>query len=125
VVGRGRVPRKIRANAQTEIKLLGTDDVWHPHRGAPFGNRRAWKTGRYNGQWLQLKREMRAFLKGLDTRIASIERRAGLGGGLAHRAATHTAVARSCTKGVGQRGSNAPGMDLRDQPNGARRGTAL
>gem|GEM_PF-5873981 len=75
------MPRKIRRNAQTEIKLLGTDDVWHPHRGAPFGNRRAWKTGRYNGQWRALKREMRAFLASLDARIAAIESRAGSGGG--------------------------------------------
>jgi len=52
----GRVPKKIRRNAQIEIKLLGTDDVWHPHRGAPFGNRRAWKTGRNNAQWRRLTR---------------------------------------------------------------------
>jgi hypothetical protein len=73
------MPRKKRQNAKTKIKLLGTDEVWHPHRGGRPGNRNAWKTGEHNARMRALRRDIRAFLAGVDERVARVERRAASG----------------------------------------------
>ena len=48
-------------NAKTEIKLLRPEDVWQPHRGAPFGNSRARKTGLHTAEMKDLRRRIRAW----------------------------------------------------------------
>ena len=37
------------------IKLLCSEDVWHPKRGAPLGNRNAVKTGRHTAALRDLR----------------------------------------------------------------------
>ena len=45
------------------IKLLRSDEVWHPKRGAPFGNRNAVKSGWRAAAARDLRRRIRAWQK--------------------------------------------------------------
>ncbi|HEY0267164.1 MAG TPA: hypothetical protein VGC16_10460 [Rhizomicrobium sp.] len=53
-------------SGKTEIKRLRPGQVWHPHLGAPRGNRRAAKAlSTLERQVRDLKRRARAALRGL------------------------------------------------------------
>ena len=55
------------------IKLLRPDEVWHPKRGAPRGNRNAVKTGRHTAEIRALKRRIAAWRRRVRAVLAAVE----------------------------------------------------
>jgi len=55
------------------IKALRPDEVWHPKRGAPRGNRNAVKTGRYTAGARVLKRRIAEWRRKVRAVLASLD----------------------------------------------------
>ncbi len=61
-------------SVKTKIKMLRSEDVWQPKRGAPPGNRNAWKTGAHRKEYRDARKQIAAWLRTTKALIAEAER---------------------------------------------------
>ena len=70
---RGRGEWKDSQFCKSMIKLLGPEDVWHPKRGAPRGNRNALKTGLHTAALRDLRQRIAAWRRQVRAVLAALE----------------------------------------------------
>jgi hypothetical protein len=59
---------------KTKIKMLRPDEVWQPPRGAPPGNRNAWKTGAHRKQYRDARKQIAEWMRTTNALIAEAEK---------------------------------------------------
>ena len=48
---------------KTKINILRPEDVWQPPRGAPRGNRNAWKTGAHRKELREMRKQIAGWMR--------------------------------------------------------------
>ncbi len=56
------------------IKILGPEQIWQPKRGAPFGNRNAFRHGRSDRGARELRRRIAAYRRRVRALRAALEK---------------------------------------------------
>ena len=58
---------------KTKIKMLCSEDVWHPRHGGQLGNQNALKSGRYTAEKQAIRRRIAGLIRRANAAIAMVD----------------------------------------------------
>jgi hypothetical protein len=61
-------------SGKTKINILRPEDIWQPSRGAPRGNRNAWKTGAHRKEYREARKQIAVWMRTTNALIAEAEK---------------------------------------------------